>query len=719
MADRGYLYILSYLHHPTAALTLSTVQSAVAHYLANIHQSPTSLTASVISSPLFRRLSHDKLDVLCTAFRHAVQLKVKLLHDEKRGLFARSVHYMTGEWVKDVLEGFRGGHSSLKLACCGGLLLGLEDVEHELHARDGRMRRSVEEVVVLALAEVIDTYSYVRYPADWAKDFKSESEDGEEPLSLSLLLSSRFVPLLSSRMLETLPLDILHDLLMSTIESAFQGGDYLLSATVSLSKGKEAAVMFRSANQFAHTIRTLATSKFTTSMAALCTCCTRVLSVLVDSRPIQGWRAMSQAISRLRFLARSVEAGWIVGPFASLTSTNQDDIAHEERELLTQLWAILKTQLFTTLMLSQTILSTVVFTAPPHDATSSTSYSPYLLTEGVLCTLSHLAFVIQQFGGVATTTQNGFPELKRAFYMALDVLSASTVESARFVSELCQEINKHDIQLEAFLHAKKAYVLACIEQLIPVLSDAQVRSDVFPLCQPLLSDHVHRETYESAHSVMLAIFASYAQKTGEISPEPRRMPGKNTLTAFAEESVPFYTQCLIENSGEGRLSTTQLCLAYAALVRSASAFGRVKATHPESHTDGDVFAWYCIQALLDAIREIGHPTPIVDEQDEHLQRLGLTLIATVPSVSLTLLPRMLEECERIITSSRSWAKTASNFDQSPRIHLAKALFREISENVGDAEKEYCIQWWHDHRDTLTASVLSEEMETHIPVTSRL
>ncbi|EED77947.1 predicted protein [Postia placenta Mad-698-R] len=669
MADRGYLYILSYLHHPTAALTLSTVQSAVAHYLANIHQSPTSLTASVISSPLFRRLSHDKLDVLCTAFRHAVQLKVKLLHDEKRGLFARSVHYMTGEWVKDVLEGFRGGHSSLKLACCGGLLLGLEDVEHELHARDGRMRRSVEEVVVLALAEVIDTYSYVRYPADWAKDFKSESEDGEEPLSLSLLLSSRGAH----------EKQILHDLLMSTIESAFQGGDYLLSATVSLSKGKEAAVMFR----------------------------------------VRGWRAMSQAISRLRFLARSVEAGWIVGPFASLTSTNQDDIAHEERELLTQLWAILKTQLFTTLMLSQTILSTVVFTAPPHDATSSTSYSPYLLTEGVLCTLSHLAFVIQQFGGVATTTQNGFPELKRAFYMALDVLSASTVESARFVSELCQEINKHDIQLEAFLHAKKAYVLACIEQLIPVLSDAQVRSDVFPLCQPLLSDHVHRETYESAHSVMLAIFASYAQKTGEISPEPRRMPGKNTLTAFAEESVPFYTQCLIENSGEGRLSTTQLCLAYAALVRSASAFGRVKATHPESHTDGDVFAWYCIQALLDAIREIGHPTPIVDEQDEHLQRLGLTLIATVPSVSLTLLPRMLEECERIITSSRSWAKTASNFDQSPRIHLAKALFREISENVGDAEKEYCIQWWHDHRDTLTASVLSEEMETHIPVTSRL
>ncbi|OSX57300.1 hypothetical protein POSPLADRAFT_1157257 [Postia placenta MAD-698-R-SB12] len=669
MADRGYLYILSYLHHPTAALTLSTVQSAVAHYLANIHQSPTSLTASVISSPLFRRLSHDKLDVLCTAFRHAVQLKVKLLHDEKRGLFARSVHYMTGEWVKDVLEGFRGGHSSLKLACCGGLLLGLEDVEHELHARDGRMRRSVEEEVVLALAEVIDTYSYVRYPADWAKDFKSESEDGEEPLSLSLLLSSRGAH----------EKQILHDLLMSTIESAFQGGDYLLSATVSLSKGKEAAVMFR----------------------------------------VRGWRAMSQAISRLRFLARSVEAGWIVGPFASLTSTNQDDIAHEERELLTQLWAILKTQLFTTLMLSQTILSTVVFTAPPHDATSSTSYSPYLLTEGVLCTLSHLAFVIQQFGGVATTTQNGFPELKRAFYMALDVLSASTVESARFVSELCQEINKHDIQLEAFLHAKKAYVLACIEQLIPVLSDAQVRSDVFPLCQPLFSNHVHRETYESAHSVMLAIFASYAQKTGEISPEPRRMPGKDTLTAFAEESVPFYTQCLIENSGEGRLSTTQLCLAYAALVRSASAFGRVKATHPESHTDGDVFAWYCIQALLDAIREIGHPTPIVDEQDEHLQRLGLTLIATVPSVSLTLLPRMLEECERIITSSRSWAKTASNFDQSPRIHLAKALFREISENVGDAEKEYCIQWWHDHRDTLTASVLSEEMETHIPVTSRL
>lgn len=101
--------------------------------------------------------------------------------------------------------------------------------------------------------------------------------------------------------------------------------------------------------------------------------------------------------------------------------------------------------------------------------------------------------------------------------------------------------------------AKKAYALASIEQLVPVLSEECLRDHAFPLCLPCvasswlqlrshlsfcrhLSDPAHRETYESAHSVVLAIFAEN---------KPNGVEGDNR-SGFAEQIVPFYTECLIE-----------------------------------------------------------------------------------------------------------------------------------------------------------------------------
>lgn len=30
----------------------------------------------------------------------------------------------------------------------------------------------------------------------------------------------------------------------------------------------------------------------------------------------------------------------------------------------------------------------------------------------------------------------------------------------------------------------------------------------------------------------------------------------------------------------------------------------------------------------------------------------------------------------------------------------QALFKEISENVGDQEKEFAVRWWYEHRDQM-------------------
>lgn len=80
--------------------------------------------------------------------------------------------------------------------------------------------------------------------------------------------------------------------------------------------------------------------------------------------------------------------------------------------------------------------------------------------------------------------------------------------------------------------------------------------------------------------------------------------------------------------------------------------------------------------------------------DDHLHRLHSTLVAAVPSVSVALLPQVLEECKAAIVSVTVPAAAAQ------RRYLIQTLFKALSENVGDAEKEYSMRWWYENRASL-------------------
>ena len=89
-------------------------------------------------------------------------------------------------------------------------------------------------------------------------------------------------------------------------------------------------------------------------------------------------------------------------------------------------------------MLAEAILSSSVFISPrPHELT------PASLALQVLQTLSHLSFVISQFGGVTTTTQ-GFEQLKKTFYLALDILAQGDGDGSKaeaYVQQVCFALN--------------------------------------------------------------------------------------------------------------------------------------------------------------------------------------------------------------------------------------------------------------------------------------
>jgi hypothetical protein len=165
-------------------------------------------------------------------------------------------------------------------------------------------------------------------------------------------------------------------------------------------------------------------------------------------------------------------------------------------------------------MLLQSILSTITYSRPVTSATVPPKFKQSLthlpthssLASSTLRTLSHLSFVITKFGGVTSTSSDGFAELKRVFYSALDVLSADVEASEEFVRVLSLHgwstwILRHDaftdlfIQVEAtsstgdspaepLARARQAFNLACVEQLVPLLSLDTIEHCVFPLCLP-------------------------------------------------------------------------------------------------------------------------------------------------------------------------------------------------------------------------------------------
>lgn len=177
MVDRGYTNLLTHLHRPSTTLPLQTIAASFSHYLATLTTSPTPLTATIISSPLFFPVSHTKLQILSTAFRHAVHLKYKGLSVSKGGLFELGLKARLEEWVLGVLNGFKGGMSVMTLACAGGLLLGLDHLKENIGLFVER--GTAEDEVVVAFAEAMELYGPRQEGSGWEGEFQPLTEQGE------------------------------------------------------------------------------------------------------------------------------------------------------------------------------------------------------------------------------------------------------------------------------------------------------------------------------------------------------------------------------------------------------------------------------------------------------------------------------------------------------------------------------------------------------------
>lgn len=157
-------------------------------------------------------------------------------------------------------------------------------------------------------------------------------------------------------------------------------------------------------------------------------------------------------------------------------------------------------------------------------------------------------------------------------------------------------------------------------------------------------------------------------------------------------------------------------MAYAALVSCVSVIGSSRRKPPTGNdgngggkartTEGDAYAWFCVELLLDAIKTQAAEA-LMEREKEHRQKLLLTLVSTVPSVSLRLLPRLLISILELLEGSASKShpsgaatdKDPSWDDKDDRKKLIKTFFEELL-NMEDEEKEYALWWWGKHKERL-------------------
>ena len=139
---------------------------------------------------------------------------------------------------------------------------------------------------------------------------------------------------------------------------------------------------------------------------------------------------------------------------------------------------------------------------------------------------------------------------------------------------------------------------------------------------------------------------------------------------------PFEVTCL-QNSADGHLTTDQLRLAYSSLVKGAASCS--------SPVDGSL-AWFCIQLLVDKINGLTLPPDGLDASSEELRRLRLTLLSTVPSISLPspLLGQLLSAIDVVIRNESL---------EQERSTLLAAMYEVILREVGDGERKFVMRWW--------------------------
>jgi hypothetical protein len=109
------------------------------------------------------------------------------------------------------------------------------------------------------------------------------------------------------------------------------------------------------------------------------------------------------------------------------------------------------------------------------------------LATDIVIALSSLAFISSQFGGLASQGEGSFPEYKRLFYTAMDIIAPSSHQAENLVQRLSADLMMlrwKEVPIDdPTILAKATFYLSVVEQVVGQISVQCLQADVLPICQ--------------------------------------------------------------------------------------------------------------------------------------------------------------------------------------------------------------------------------------------
>ncbi|GAA6002370.1 hypothetical protein JCM10207_001086 [Rhodosporidiobolus poonsookiae] len=395
--------------------------------------------------------------------------------------------------------------------------------------------------------------------------------------------------------------------------------------------------------------------------------------------------AIQHLSSTLLAVSTSLSVGWASTAWSDLLD---DSSLAPATRTQTAPWTLLKSLLFAQTLIYSSLLQIV---SPPA-GDDPTPVQRLLATEGVRA-LGKTYFVALKFG------QTGFAAWRAVLAGLVEVVAAplpgasSAPERAEaerrnspaevLVRSLQPEKGtgaggRHDRAVE---RAEATFWMNTVEQVMREIEDEYVEERVLRGIRPYLDDASYHDTFEAAHSVMLAVFAANKRCVHDVA--------------------PWYTVLLLQTY-PSLLSPIQLRLAYATMVGAVS-------------TSDDALAWWCIQELLAKIEvlptasEVAVPSSVAsadavaapassaDDAPSTVSPLEsraltlprgahlLALTALLPSVSLLLLPLVLSTLEYLVRLEPP--------THDGRAALVDYAFEMLGQGMDARKRVEATRWW--------------------------
>ncbi|PWN87881.1 hypothetical protein FA10DRAFT_262325 [Acaromyces ingoldii] len=738
-----------------ALLPPSSLSSSITHYLATLPTDEAAKFArSIASSPALWSGGDDRVKVLerarlvYEACARAVLGRIQAIVNERVGSVGWTSRRGLISWLRALADAVHLDADAIPkrfdevplpgLAIHTGLVAGLQAARAQRRREEGRgmsvgyaLSRAEDEWCV-ALAECLEPLAAKRSSTqdetdEWELEFKKRmgahpSSDEDRTEVATLFLAAQVAPLIPQKKLEALASEPLVGVMSDVVLGLFEESHLLDSIREDLVQGSDGLVGLRDAAKTVERSGMMTRHPLFSLLGPLSRMLSLSLSSVVRSLPSAGLHDILFAedgengpamATRMKSIAGRWQSQWLSSRLSGLT---EDQIAPDARPRTTEMWSVFKTMLFSFTMIFDALMEAVVDVCPsptittPIDASTppqegqkwpatSTSNIPLPLlevTSTILITYSRLSWITSSFGS------STFEAYRRVFFEALDVIGRDG-EASLALLDFIRPDAPGTLEANRARRAKATYYMDVVEQLIPSLSDEVIEGELLPICRPYLVDRAsneaaNKDAFESAHSVLLSVFASSKRAVKDLA--------------------PFYARLLLDGFGAEKLNEGQLVHAYSTMVDAVSDID-------------DGLAWLVVDLLWTRIGQarmaqyaasslVSAATAVEGGLSEE-GRLGLArcFIAQLPNVNLVLLRSMLDRVRRLIVDAPAYGSVAKppvveeeqeqnkkkkKQAQDEGRSTGEETRRELCERTFDAlggldasTREEGLRWWLDHR----------------------